>query len=219
MARWVWLLIPLVCGCVAFRPHVAPEPDEPIDHLALAADALDRGDERTASLRFAAHLHDFPDDAATLFQLAELLFKQDRTTEAYREFEAFVSVAQPATGPVRKLLPHAHTRLMQLAQESDDAAAEQLHRGIGLVVLAMQWDAAPDRADDGLEHRTLMKAVRALRAARGAHPARANLYLALAYDRLGQLSAVRSALRNAEAANPFALTPWERDRLAALGSQ
>ncbi len=216
MARWIVLLLPLAVGCVAFRPHLAPEPDDAIDHLALAADALDRGDDRAASFRFAAHLHDHPDDAATRGQLAELLFRQRRFAEARHEYEAFVAFAQPASGPVHKLLPHAHTRLLLLAQEENDAAAEQLHRGIGLVALVESW--GEDR-NDSLEQRTLMKAVRALRAARPAHAARANLYLALAYDRLGQPSAARSAVRAAEAAAPCALTPWEQDRLAALAAQ
>jgi tetratricopeptide (TPR) repeat protein len=220
MSRWPILLCLLAVGCVGFQTQVPLDaPDEAVDQLALAADALDGGDERRASFHLAAHLHDHPDDATTRAQLAETLFQQKRLAEARDEYSIFLATVQGTTGPVRKLLPHAHTRLMLIAQEDNDPAAEQLHRGMGLFALVESWDADSDRRDESAAGRTLMKCVRALRAATVAHPGRANLYLALAYDRLGQLAAARSALRCAAAAAPFDLTPWERDRLAALAAQ
>jgi tetratricopeptide (TPR) repeat protein len=220
MSRWPIPLCLLAVGCVGFQTHVPQvAPAEAADSLALAADALDAGDERRAVLHFVAHLREHPDDAATRAQLAEMLFQQKRLAEARDEYAIFLATAQGLSGPVRKLLPHAHTRLMLIAQDENDSGAEQLHRGMGLFVLVESWDADPDRRDEASANGTLMKCVRALRAARVAHPARANLYLALAYERLGLLSAARTALRGAAAAAPFGLTPWERDRLAALAAQ
>jgi tetratricopeptide (TPR) repeat protein len=210
MSRWFYLVLPIAAGCVAFRPSDAPEPIEPPDPLALAAEALDRGDDRTAGLQLSTHLNDHPEDAATRLQYAELLHRLQRPSEAREEYLAFVSVAQCADGPIRRQLPHVHTKLMLIAQDANDSASEQLHRGIGLFELVAQWDA--ERLDGTLVEPTLTKAARALRLARSGHPGRANLYLALVYERLGQLSAARSAARAALAAAPFDFTPWERER-------
>lgn len=217
MRRWPILLSLFAVGCVGFETHVQLNaPDEAADQLALAADALDGGDERRATLHLSSHLFENPGDAMTRAQLAELLFKQRRLAESREQFEQFVATAQPMSGPVRKHLLHVHTRLMLIAQDENDGYAEQLHRGVGLFVLVQSWDADPNRRDESAANETLTKAVRALRAARAAKPdaARANLYLALAYERMGQLSSARSAWRCASTAAPFDLTPWERDRLA-----
>ena len=197
-------------GCFAFQPAPKTEPTESPDPIALAAEALDRGDDRSACLQFSEHLKDHPDDAATRLQYAELLHRLERNTEARAEYLTFISAAQLADGPIRKRLPHAHTRLMQMAQEEEDTASEQLHRGIGLYEVAVAWDA--ERSEETLVEPTLVKSVRALRQARTRYPGRANLYLALAYERLGQLSAARSARRAAQAATPFDFTPWEREQ-------
>lgn len=221
MVRWPVLLCVCAVGCVAFRPPPMPDKVPEPDTLALAADALDRGDDRAACLHLAAHLLAQPDDAATRVHLAELLFKQRRFAEARTEFEVFVATAQPMAGPIRRQLLHAHTRLMLIAEGEHDEYAESLHRGIGLIVLVESWDADAARRDETAANETLTKAVRALRAARTAKPerARANLYLSIAYERMGQLSAARSARRGAEAAAPFDLTPWERERLAKATEQ
>lgn len=225
MSRWPILLCVTGIGCVAFRPVIPldrPETqeshkafhDDPPDHLALAADALDRGDDRTASLRLSAHLFDHPEDATTRAQLAELLFQQARWMEARAEYTHLVAQIQHSNGPVRKRLLQAHTRLMQIAQEENDAAMVQLHRGIGLFLLVQSWDADHGPSDETLANATLLKAVRALKSAREKYPARANLYMAMCYERLGEVTGVRNAYRCAIAAMPFELTSWERDELA-----
>lgn len=221
MTRWLVLLLVCAAGCVTLRPPPATDPETPADPLALAADALDRGDDRTASFHLAAHLIEQPGDAATRAQLAELLYQQARYAESRREFEEFVVCAQPLAGPVRRKLLHAHTRLMQIAQDEHDAYSEQLHRGIGLIVLVESWDADPKRRDESAANETLTKAVRALRAARNLkrEGSRASYYLAVAYGRMGQLAAARSAGLCADTAAPFDLTPWERGRLAVLVEQ
>lgn len=221
MRRWPILLTLFAVGCVGFETHVQQNaPGEAADQLALAADALDGGDERRATLHLTTHLADHPDDAMTRAQLAELLYKQNRSSEAREQFEQFVATAQPLSGPVRKHLLHAHTRLMLIAQDENDEYAEQLHRGLGLFVLVQSWDES-NRREESSTNETLTKAVRALRAARAKKPdaARANVYLALAYERMGQLSSARSAWRCAALASPFDLTPWERDRLADRSPQ
>ena len=213
MVRALLPLCLLAAGCVTLRPPLV-EPEDAPDHLALAADALDRGDERSATVYLAAHLHDHPEEAMTRAHLAELLFKQARPAAARHEFEQFVAAAQPLTGVPRQHLLHAHTRLMLIAQEAHDEYAEQLHRGIGLYTLVTQWDADPSRTDAAMANETLAKAVKALRAARSAKPGdgRANLYLALAYSRMDQPSAARAAWKCAAAAAPVGFTPWEAER-------
>lgn len=220
MARWLLLLlVATAAGCVGLRPPAAPpmEVEEPVDHLALAADALERGEERKATVYLSAHLHDHPGEAMTRAQLAELLFKQRRYADARAEFEQFVAAAQPMGGVPRKHLLHVHTRLMLIAQEEHDAFAEQLNRGIGLLALVQAWDADPARRDAAAENETLAKAVKALRAARDLKPrdARANWYLVTAYTRLGQVSAARAAWASLDAAPPTGLTPWEASQMEA----
>jgi tetratricopeptide (TPR) repeat protein len=212
MTRGALLVCLLATGCVA--PPVVRPAEGPPDHLALAADALDLGEDAKAAVYLSAHLYDHPDEAMTRATLAELLFQQGRHAEARQEFEQFVATAQPLTGPPRKHLVHAHTRLVRIAEETHDVHAEQLHRGIGLFTLVSQWDTDPSRRDEAVANETLAKAARALRAARRLRPddARANLYLALTYARMGQPSAARAAWKCVAAAPPVGLTPWEAAR-------
>ncbi|QEL15448.1 tetratricopeptide repeat protein [Limnoglobus roseus] len=220
MARWLVLVCLATAGCVTLGPPapapVVPEAGEAVDHLAMAADALAEGEERKATVYLSAHLSDHPDEAMTRAQLAELLFRQQRPVEARAEFEQFVATAQPMTGVPQKHLLHAHTRLMLIAQDEHDAYAEQLHRGIGLLTLVKGWDADATRRDEAAANETLAKAVKALRAARAekSGDARANLYLVMAYTRMGQPSAARAARVCFDAAVPMGLTAWEQSQAA-----
>lgn len=204
-------MVPLTYLLVLAAPPANP------DRLALAADALDRGDAPTAVAHLTAHVRAAPADAMTRAYLAELLFKQNRLADARAEFERFVAAAQPMTGPVQRHLVHAHTRLTAIAAEQGDEYREQLNRGIGLLLLVRQWDADPARRDEGMAAETLAKAAAALRAAKAERPAcpRANWYLSRVYLRLGQPSAARAAVRAAKAAPPAGLTPAEAEQLAA----
>jgi cytochrome c-type biogenesis protein CcmH/NrfG len=202
----------LFAAVALLLPAAEPAPDR----LALAADALDRGDTPTAVAHLSAHVRSAPDDAMTRAYLAELLFKSGRSAEAAAEYERFVAAAQPLTGPANAHRVHAHTRLMSLAAAAGDEYREGLHRGIGLLLLAERWDADPARRDAAATAETLSKAAAALREALAARPrdARASWYLSRVYARQGQPAAARAAARAARAAPPGGLTPAEADALS-----
>lgn len=217
LPRW------LITGCFAATGCVAPFPPldrirEETDRLALAADHLDRDDTPGAIVHMAAHVRAHPTEVMTRAHLAELQFRTKQFDESRQQYEQFVADAQPMTGKPKSHLLHAHTRLMQMADEQCDRYAENLHRGIGLVCLVQQWDANPERTDAAMTTETLVKAAAALRAARDEQPtdARVLLYLHEVYRRLGQPSAARAALRAARSANPVRLTPTEAEKLASL---
>ena len=199
-------------------PTTVPDPARSEDHLTMAAEKLDRGDEAGALGHLRAHVAAHPDAVMIRAYLAELHLKLGNREESRGEFERVVGTAQHAkSGPARRHLVHCHTRLMEIAQTEDDAFAEQLHRGIGLWLLVREWDADPERRDETAAEQTLAKAASALRKAKEekSGEARANLYLSLVLDRLGQPGAANSARRAARVALPDAtLTPWEREQLA-----
>jgi len=185
----------------------------PVDSLTLAAECLDRGDDAGAVPHLKEHVRAHPDALVLRLHLAEVLRKIGRTDEARSQFERFVSDAQTADGPAATKLVHAHTRLMELA---DDEYGEHLHRGIGLVLLVRKWTADPERRDAVASEQTLAKAAKALKVAIELRPRdpRANLYLAEAFEGLGQPSAARTAIRTARAGMPdAAVTDAERERL------
>jgi thioredoxin-like negative regulator of GroEL len=195
----------------------AAAPDD--DALTRAADRLEHGDEAGAVPHLRAYLRAHPDALMIRAHLAELLLRQGRADEARAEFERFIADAQLADGPPRGHLVHCHTRLMALAEAGGDTYREELHRGIGLLLLVERWDADPGRRDETAAEQTLAKAAAALRAAADERPGdpRAHLYLADVYARLGQPSAARAALRAARAGLPDpAVTPAERERIAEL---
>lgn len=175
----------------------AAPPAEDIDHLSLAAACVQRGDEQAAVPHLQAHLTDRPDAVMIRAYLAELLLRTGKPTDARREFEMFTRQASGMSGEAAKHLVHAHTRLMEIASETDDPFAEDLHRGIALLLMVRQW-ATESPADVGeLYESTLAKAARELRRAEVRRPTdpRPNVYLAEVYERLGQPVAARTAAR------------------------
>jgi cytochrome c-type biogenesis protein CcmH/NrfG len=184
------------------------------DSLAKAAELLDRGDETAALPHLRAHVRAHPEAVVIRAHLAELLFRAGQSDEARGHFERYVADAQRLAGPAHERLVHCHTRLMTIAEDTNDAYGEHLHRGIGLVLLVKRWDT--ERPDEVAAEQTLAKAASALRAAIAERPgdARAHLYLAEAYRRLGQPTAAQSALRMAKARLPDpAVTEAEREWL------
>lgn len=216
------LVLFALAGCVA--PDARP-PDEPVaakadagDALTRAAECLDRGDDAGAVPHLRTYVREHPDAVMVRAHLAELLFRAGKHAEARGQYERTVADAQLSTGPAKGHLVHCHTRLMAIAEATDDAFHEQLHRGVGLVLLVERWDADPGRRDEVAAEQTLAKAVAALRSAKGERPAdpRANLYLGDALARLGQASAARAAYRAARAGLPDPeVTPAERERIEA----
>ncbi|HEX4610526.1 MAG TPA: hypothetical protein VH092_20220 [Urbifossiella sp.] len=221
MRGW-WLLVGVIvsAGCHTLLGPPPPElaaVDEPDDPLTLAAECLQRGDKSAAATHLEAHVRQHPDQPMFRAQLAELLWKLDRPADARVHFARFVADAQDATGPVRGHLVHCHTRLMAIARDDGDAAAEAFHRGAGLLRLAEQ----PGGDDAGAREEVLCQAVKALTEARDLRPGdpRPLVYLALAHDRAGNPRAAATARSAARAAASTAgLTAAEQRGLAlALG--
>ena len=191
-------------------------PNDDGDHLRLAAEHLDRADEAGAVPHLRAHLRRQPDSLMVRAYLGELLLKTGNAEESKLHFEQFTRDAAGASGPAHAHLVHVHTRLMELAGQSDDAFGEQLHRGIGLVLLVRQWAESGAETDAALSERTLVQAVQALKRADTERPGEARVwfYLAEAYSALDQPSSARSAMRKAGTCQPeWKLNPHEREKL------
>ncbi|HYH67376.1 MAG TPA: hypothetical protein VD866_21945 [Urbifossiella sp.] len=213
------LLVGLLASAAGCQTLLGPPPPElgatlegDDDPLTLAAECLQRGEKEAAAAHLEAHVGRHPDQPMFRAHLAELLWKLDRPADARAHFERFVAAAQDGAGPVRGHLVHCHTRLMEIAREDGDRAAEAFHRGAGLLRLVEQPGA------DEVESReeVLCQAVKALVEARDLRPgdARPLAYLALAHEKAGNPRAAataRAAARNASAAG---LTPAERRQLA-----
>jgi tetratricopeptide (TPR) repeat protein len=196
-------------------------PKDESDHLRLAAEHLDRADEAGAVPHLKAHLRRQPDSLMVRAYLGELLLKTGNAAESKLEFEQFSRDAAGASGPAHRHLVHVHTRLMEIAGQSDDAFGEQLHRGIGLVLLVKQWTESGEEADAATAERTLVQAMRALKRAEEDKPgdARVWLYLAEAYAALEQPSPARDAIRKACRCQPeWTLNPHDLERLKRLAS-
>jgi tetratricopeptide (TPR) repeat protein len=195
------------------------DPREPEDHLAKAAQCIDRGDEPAAITHLSAHVRARPDAAMIRAYLAELLFQQGQFPESRRHFERFSFESHAENPEQLKPLVHCHTRLMQIAEEQNDSYREHLHRGIGLVLLVRQWDQEADPGAPEMKEQTLTKAAAALRGAvavKAADP-RALVYLAETYSQMGQASSARTAARKAKALLPDAgLTDQEHELIHRL---
>ena len=198
----------------------AASPDSLDDPLTLAAECLERGDQPAAVTHLDAYVRLHPEQIMFRAHLAELLLKLDRLEESKRQFEEFIFAAQEATGPPRSHLVHCHTRLMEIGQREDDGFDEAFHRGVGLLLLMKQQEAASDRPDGGMMEEILCKALAALHEAKELQPedSRVHFYLAEAYDRAGNRRAAdvaRAAARNH--AFHSSVTPQEHRRLSLRG--
>lgn len=185
------------------------------DALTLAAENLERGNTAAAAQYLEAYVRAHPDQILFRMQLAELLLRMGRDSAAKVHFERFAADAQTATGPARGMLVHVHTRLMEIAQRSDDRYGEVFHRGVGLLLLANE-NPQTARTDDGFCDEILCKAMKALGEARDLRPTdpRPRLYLAQVYDRMGNRRAAeleRTVVRERLVVGE--LTTLERNRI------
>ena len=192
------------------------------DHLRLAADHLDRADEAGAVPHLMAHLRQQPDAIMVRAYLGELLMKTGKLAESKLHFEQFARDAAGASRPAQKHLVHVHTRLMELAGQTDDTFGEQLHRGIGLVLLVTQWRESAEPADAVLVERTLVQAMKSLKNADAekSDDARVWFYLAEARYGLGEVASARIAIRKVFRSQPeWALNEHEREQLVRRASE
>lgn len=196
---------PAVVQAAATVPRSAPPPereqDLPPDPLSLAADCLSRGDHASAAPHLEAHVRGHPEQVMFRVQLAELYLRLGRDDAAKVHFERFAAEARRTTGPAKKLVVDSHTRLMEIAQRDGDRFGEELHRGVGLLLLAGEQAALPE-CDAGFCEEVLCKALKALRAAKEMAPddPEVRYWLAGAYDRTGNpraADAERAVVRTA----------------------
>src|SRR5262245_42570198 len=219
--RFLPLCLSLLVGCQTFPARPSDSPADADEALQLAAGCIERGDEAGAVPHMLRHVEANPDQIMIRAYLAELLLRLDRLPEAQRHFERFVAEAQQTDGPARKQLIHCHTRLMEIAQDREDAYGERLHRGIGLLLLARQEQALGEAKEPAaLRQQLLCKAAAELNEAHKARPdeARPSWYLFEVWSALNQSRPAEQALRQARDAAPFSttLTPGERLGLAAV---
>jgi lipopolysaccharide biosynthesis regulator YciM len=201
--------------CLSLLLFAGVDPLNEPDHLALAAEHLDRGNSSKAIAHLTAHVRSHPDEVMTRAYLAELLFQSKRYDDAAAEFEEVIAAAQAMTGKPHDHLVHCHTRLMNIAEERGDDYREHLHRGIGLLRLVERWDADPKRHDANVSEATLVQALSELKAAEREKPksARVHFYIAEVSSRLGQTAAMSDSVRKAKTLPAIGLTTNERQRL------
>jgi len=205
------------CGCAALPlPQVVPDVQTDDDPLSLAAECLARGDEPAAAAHFEAYVRLHPDQLMFRVHLADLLFKLHRQGEAQTHYDRFIAAAQDSTGAPRDRLVHCHTRLMVIAQSTNDGFAELFHRGVGLVILTRQ-----DTGDLDTREEILCKAIISLLEAKDLRPTdpRVQVYLAEAHDRAGNRRAAdicRAAARNLGAPGTLTLNEL-RNNLCGTG--
>ena len=217
----------LLAGCFApfswpeqRRETVADIADAPVEEsepLTRAARCLEVDDESGAVPHLRAHLATYPDALMIRAYLGELLMKLGRSAEAEVELSRVIAESPVDAGAMTKPLIHCHTRLMELAQTTNDTFREELHRGVGLFRLVQQWRQEPASHDPTLTQQTLAKAAAALRAAQELAPddPRPALYLAEVYEQLGQIAAARWQRRQARNLLPYdRLSTAEREWLA-----
>jgi hypothetical protein len=236
-ARLFGLCLGLCVGCQALVPSQLVAPSEPVaeesnapvtppidtdDSLQQAASCVEQGNEAGAVPHMLRHVQAHPDQIMIRAYLAELLLRLKRLPEAQRHFERFIADAQQVTGPANKHLIHCHTRLMEIAQEREDAYAEHLHRGIGLLLLARQKGILAEADDPALLQKLLCKAATELTEAHTLQPADARpcVYLFEVWTALDQPLPASKALRHARVEAPFSthLTPAEQRVLAQTSS-
>ena len=217
-ARW---LVCLAClGC-----HVAPNTAPPTEslpplrksHLSLAAAALADGDDEQACDHLSRFVQTQPEHRNARFFLAELLLQRGQHAAARAHYEQTIAACQAGEHADLRHLLHCHGRLLAIAEALDDEYEIELHKGIGLVLLAQARGQLGDPAGELPVEALLCRAAGCLAAAHALRPeeARPCWYLHVVWRQLGQTQPSQRWLSEAHAAAPFSsLTPAEQHSLA-----
>jgi hypothetical protein len=182
-------------------------------HLSLAATYLELGNEAAACPHLGMYVEARPNEGMLRAHYAELLFRLNKPNEAREQFTRYMADAQEQGEPASSSLIHCHSRLMEIAQKENDAYAEHLNRGIGLLLLARARVAVDDPGGDQDREGLLCKAAAELALARLEQPdeARPCWYLHEVWSQLAQRQPADRWLREADTAAPFSsLTPAEQ---------
>jgi len=196
---------------ICYEQSLAADPNFMRNHLSLAPAYLEENNADNACAHLAQYVDANPDQLPIRARYAELLLRSRRLSEARAQFEQLVCDSQ-AQGGTPDLI-HSHSRLMEIAEESEDAYNEHLHRGIGLFLLARKRATLPDPEEDLPAEGLLCKAAAELTLAKQQRPeeARPPWYLYEVWSRLGQRQPALCRLWEADAAAPFTfMTPTER---------
>ena len=97
-----------------------PAPAPASDPLTLAAECLSQGDDEGAAAQLGRHVAQHPDHVLFRAQLAEILARLNRLSEAQAHFEAAAALAQSGTPVAQEKLVHYHTRLMEMSSREDE---------------------------------------------------------------------------------------------------
>ncbi len=103
--------------------------------LLKATACLEANDLTGAAIILQRYLHAFPDAVLVRMQLGELYFKLSRFDDARLQFQAALAEVIDPELPMHCRL-HGHSRLVDIALMNKDRFSEELHRGIGLALLA-----------------------------------------------------------------------------------
>lgn len=184
------------------NPRTAADPPNATDALSIAADCIVRGDDIGAATNLTRHLVSNPEQVVFRGQLADILARLDRLSEAQAQFESAVAYAQDGSKSARERLVHFHTRIMEIARLREDAYTEHLHRGIGLFIVATRLIES-GKTDD--VERILIKSAGALKEAQSKRPdeARPAWYLYQVWTKLDQPRPAEKCLQKAVATAPL----------------
>lgn len=204
-----------------YERSLTSDPSLSRNYLSLAAAYLEMGNDEAACPHLARYVHAHPEQLTLRIYLADLLLRLHRLPDAREEFERCIACAQDREDTARAHLLHCHTRLMEIAEESEDGYAEHLNRGIGLLVLARQRAIMADPEGELPAEALLCKAAGELTVAHLERPeeARPSWYLHEVWSRLAQRQPARRSLRAAEAAAPFSYLTTSEQRSLQLASQ
>jgi tetratricopeptide (TPR) repeat protein len=167
--------------------------------LIKATAALEAQDHPLAASHLRRYLQVYPDAVLIRMQLAELYYQLSRFSDAEEQFRsALGEVIDPAL-PLHCRL-HGHSRLMELAQERTDTFNEELHRGIGLVLLAEHRQNQKPSGQMVNSAQLLGKARTALVKAGEVSPkdARPALYLTSVWHSMRQYANAKASLEKAQ---------------------
>jgi tetratricopeptide (TPR) repeat protein len=183
------------------------------NHLSLAAAYLEKGDDRAACEHLGLFLESHPEHRNARFYYAELLVKLGRHAQARAQFERVIRNEQEEAEPDLTHLLHCHTRMLEIGDALSDDYLFQLHRGIGMFLLARQRALLGDPSGELSVEGLLCKAIASLTRAQALRPreARACWYLHIAWRMLAQPQPARRWLAEARRRSAFsAMTPAEQ---------
>jgi tetratricopeptide (TPR) repeat protein len=196
-----------------YEQSLANNPSRTRNHLSLAAAHVEAGNDDAACEHLGQYLASQPEHFSLRVQYGELLLKLHRSAEARVQFERFISDAPEGGLKDLRGLIHGHGRLMDIAEQEEDAYAAHLHRGIGLFLLASCRAKLPEPEEQLPVEGLLWKAIGELTQAHDLCPAEAQpcWYLYSLWRRLGQRQNAMHWLRQTIDTAPFSLlTPAEQ---------